>query len=95
VSTASQTFWCYKRGLLVLKLSSAPGVFAPTSSATGTPVPCAFGSGQFMSLEWEPRVLVLLARANDLVEFIELLEDRRYQVSVDAPSMKAMPLRFL
>lgn len=48
-----------------------------------------------MSLEWEPRVLVLLARANDLVEFIELLEDRRYQVSVDAPSMKAMPLRFL
>jgi hypothetical protein len=95
VSTASQTFWCYKRGLLVLKLSSAPGVFAPTNSASGTPVPCGFASGQFMSIEWEPRVLVLLERANDLVEFIELLEDRRYQVAVEAPSMKVMPLRFL
>lgn len=104
VSTGPQTFWCYKRGLLVLKLSSAAGVFAATRAertADGDVVEaadgerCAFASGQFLSAEWEPRVRVLLDRANDLVEFIELLEDRRYQVDLDPPSMKSRPFRFL
>ena len=70
-------------------------MFVPTTGASAAQMPCGFASGQFMSVEWEPRVLVLLERANDLVEFIELLEDRRYQVAVEAPSMKVMPLRFL
>lgn len=103
VSTAPQTFWCYKRGLLVLKLSSAPGVFIPTLVDKSDPddvaadagARCAFGSGQFLSTEWEPRVRLLLDRANDLVELIELLEDRRYQVDVEAPSMKTRPFRRL
>jgi len=104
VSTGPQTFWCYKRGLLVLKLSSSPGLFVPTKAerdddgaviAGDDNPPCAFASGQFLSAEWEPRVRVLLDRANDLVELIELLEDRRYQVDLDPPSMKSRPFRFL
>ncbi len=99
-SSGPQEFWCYKRGLLVLRLSSAPGVFTPTrgpieQDPEGLMSPCPFGSGQFMSLEWEPRVRLLLQRANDLVEFIELLEDRRYQVDLDPPSKRARPFRFL
>jgi len=98
-TTEAQTFWCYKRGLLVLKLSSAPGSYIPTRGP-GHPgdadmTPCTFGSGQFMSVEWEPRVRVLLERAQDLVEFIELLEDRRYQVDLEPPSKRARPFRFL
>ena len=98
-TTEAQTFWCYKRGLLVLRLSSAPGSYIPTRGP-GPPgdvdmTPCPFGSGQFMSVEWEPRVRVLLDRAQDLVEFIELLEDRRYQVDLEPPSKRARPFRFL
>ena len=104
MSTSPQTFWCYKRGLLVLTLSSSAGVFARTKAeriadgdvvASNDTERCAFASGQFLSAEWEPRVRVLLDRANDLVEFIELLEDRRYQVDLDPPSMKSRPFRFL
>ena len=99
-TTEAQTFWCYKRGLLVLRLSSAPGIFVPTRGPSdpdtdGSMAPCPFGSGQFMSTEWEPRVRVLLDRAQDLVEFIELLEDRRYAVDLEAPSKRARPFRFL
>jgi len=99
-SSEGQTFWCYKRGLLVLRLSSLAGSFVPTRGPPGEDpeglmARCAFGSGQFMSIEWEPRVRILLDRANDLVEFIELLEDRRYQVDLDPPSKKARPFRFL
>jgi hypothetical protein len=99
-STSAQEFWCYKRGLLVLRLSSAPGPFVPTRSPADAdgenalPL-CPFGSGQFMSVEWEPRVRVLLDRAQDLVDFIELLEDRRYQVDLEPPSKRARPFRFL
>ncbi len=93
-------FWCYKRGLLVLRLSSEPGVFVPTRGAVdpdplGLMAPCLFGSGHFMSTEWEPRVRLLVARAQDLVELIELLEDRRYQIDVHAPSGRSWPRRFL
>ena len=104
VSSSPQTFWCYKRGLLVLKLSAAAGPFLPTSAARtadgdviadADSATCTFASGQFLSAEWEPRVRVLLDRANDLVEFIELLEDRRYAVDLDPPSMKSRPFRFL
>jgi hypothetical protein len=99
-TTEAQTFWCYKRGLLVLRLSSAPGIFVPTRGPAapdtdGSMAPCPFGSGQFMSTEWEPRVRVLLDRAQDLVEFIELLEDRRYAVDLEPPSKRARPFRFL
>ena len=103
MSTTSQTFWIYKRGFLVLKLSSSAGLFQTTTERDDAGVAlvrndaerCLFASGQFMSTEWEPRVRLLLDRANDLVELIELLEDRRYQVDVEPPSMKARPFRFL
>ncbi len=81
-------------------MSSAPGSFLPTRGKPDdddgeVPPHCAFGSGQFMSVEWEPRVRVLLDRAQDLVDFIELLEDRRYQVDLEPPSKRARPFRFL
>ncbi len=97
-----QEFWCYKRGLLVLRFASSSGVFLPTRGPLpperdpeGTMKPCAFASGQFLSVEWEPRVRLLLDRAEDLVELIELLEDRRYEVDLEPPSKKARPMRFL
>lgn len=96
-----QRFWLYKRGQLVLVFSSAPGPFLPTKGAVSEGEreelerPCAFASGQFMSVEWEPRVRRILARADDLVEFIELLEDRRYEVDLEPPSQRARPLRWL
>ena len=98
----AQEFWCYKRGLLVLRFSSSGGVFIPTRGALApdqdpenSMKPCVFASGQFLSVEWEPRVRLLLDRAQDLVELIELLEDRRYEVDLDPPSKKSRPLRFL
>jgi hypothetical protein len=96
----AQEFWCYKRGLLVLKLSSAPGPFVPTrgppaADPEGLMRPCSFVSGQFLSVEWEPRVRLLIDRAADLVDLVELLADRHYQVDVDPPSPKARPFRFL
>jgi hypothetical protein len=101
-ATKAQDLWCYKRGQLVLKFSSSPGVFVPTKGplpADRDPErwmnPCGFASGQFLSLEWEPRVRLLLERACDLVDFIELLEDRRYQVDLEPPSQKGRPFRFL
>lgn len=98
----AQEFWCYKRGLLVLRFSSAPGPFVPTKGpipverdSDGLMRPCAFASGQFLSVEWEPRVRLLLDRSQDLVELIELLEDRRYEVDLEPPSKKSRPMRFL
>lgn len=95
-----QHFWLYKRGQLVLVFSSKPGVMKPTvAPPDGDPEkllePCAFASGQFMSVEWEPRVRRILKRADDLVEFIELLEDRRYEVDLEPPSKRVRPFRFL
>lgn len=96
-----QRFWLYKRGQLVLVFSSAPGPFRPTTGVVpeGDPEgllrPCAFASGQFMSVEWEPRIRRVLARADDLVELIELLEDRRYEVDLEPPSKRVRPLRWL
>lgn len=96
-----QRFWLYKRGQLILVFSSAPGAFLPT---TGPPLgsdpgglmrPCSFASGQFMSVEWEPRVRRIVERADDLVELIELLEDRRYEVDLEPPSKRVRPLRWL
>ena len=102
METAAQEFWCYKRGLLVLRFSSSSGVFVPTRGPLpperdpeGCMKPCTFASGQFLSVEWEPRVRLLLDRAQDLVELIELLEDRRYDVDLDPPSKKSRPMRFL
>jgi hypothetical protein len=95
-------FWCYKRGVLVLRLQAVPGPFVPTKGAVsplddkdGLMRPCSFASGQFLSTEWEPRVRLLLERACDLVDFIELLEDRRYEVEADPPSLRKRPFRQL
>lgn len=96
-----QRFWLYKRGQLVLVFSSAPGPFLPTTGDAsdddpeGLMKPCSFASGQFMSVEWEPRVRRILARADDLVELIELLEDRNYEVDLEPPSQRVRPLRWL
>lgn len=86
----------------MLRLQAAPGVFVPTKGALpvdddkeGLMRPCPFASGQFLSTEWEPRVRVLLDRAEDLVDFIELLEDRRYEVDADPPSLRKRPFRQL
>jgi hypothetical protein len=99
---AAQVFWVYKRGLLVLRLSSEPGVLLPTRGALvadqdpdGLMTPHPFLSGQFLSLEWEPRVRVLLGRSRDLVDFVELLEDRRYAVDLEPPAQRVRPFRFL
>jgi hypothetical protein len=97
-----QRFWLYKRGQLVLVFSSQPGAFVPTQGAPvdgqdpqGLMRPSAFASGQFLSLEWEPRIRLLMRRADDLVELIELLEDRRYEVDLEPPSGRVRHFRFL
>lgn len=97
-----QRFWLYKRGKLVLVFSSEPGPFVPTTGPLsegrdpgGLMRPCPFASGQFLSVVWEPRVRRILARADDLVELIERLEDRRYEVDVEPPSRRVRPFRFL
>ena len=97
-----QTFWVYKRGQLVLIFQSTPGVFVPTRGPLdpdGDPdklmARCGWASGQYMSIEWEPRVRLLQRRAHDLVDFIELLEDRRYEVDLDPPSQRTRPFRSL
>src|SRR5688572_5727109 len=99
---APQTFWVYKRGQLVLIFRAAAGVFIPTrgplapeADPEGYMEPCEYASGQYLSLEWEPRVRMVQKRAQDLVEFIELLEDRHYEVDLEPPSMKTRPFRSL
>ncbi|MCC7073197.1 MAG: hypothetical protein IT383_17885 [Deltaproteobacteria bacterium] len=98
----TQTFWVYKRGQLVLIFRADGGVFLPTrgplapeADPEGLMAPCEFASGQFLSVEWEPRVRLVLKRARDLVELIELLEDRRYEVDLEPPSQKTRPIRSL
>ncbi|OGQ18514.1 MAG: hypothetical protein A2138_08165 [Deltaproteobacteria bacterium RBG_16_71_12] len=98
----TQTFWVYKRGQLVLIFRADGGAFIPTRGALEPEAdpeqlmaPCEFASGQFLSVEWEPRVRLVLRRARDLVELIELLEDRRYEVDLEPPSQKARPFRSL
>jgi hypothetical protein len=95
-------FWCYKRGILVLRLVATPGILVPTTGALppendpeGRMAPCSFASGQFLSAEWEPRIRLLLTRARDLVDFIELLEDRRYEVDANPPSLRKRPFQKL
>jgi hypothetical protein len=97
-----QRFWLYKRGQLVLTFDSRPGSFVPTTGPIderdddqALMAPNEWGSGQFMSIEWEPRVRRLMRRADDLVEFIELLEDRRYEVDLDPPSKRVRHFRWL
>lgn len=95
-----QAFWVYKRGQLVLSFSSAPGFFVPTRGVRADDDPAwyaevAYASGQFMSVEWEPRVRFILRRATDLVDFIERLEDRRYEVDLEPPSHQTRPFRSL
>ena len=95
-----QSFWVYKRGHLVLMFTSTPGYFVPTKGPRATDDPawyaeCAFASGQMMSVEWEPRVRFVLARARDLVDFIERLEDRRYEIDLEPPSHRLRPHRSL
>ena len=97
-----QTFWVYKRGQLVLIFSSVAGTLLPTRGPLdpdGDPdnlmARCPWASGQYLSLEWEPRVRALHKRAQDLVDFIELLEDRRYEVDLDPPSQRTRPFRSL
>ena len=86
----------------MLRLQATPGPFVPTKGALpadddkeGLMRPCAFASGQFLSTEWEPRVRLLLDRAENLVDFIELLEDRRYDVEAEPPSLRKRPFRQL
>lgn len=97
-----QTFWVYKRGQLVLIFRAAPGPFIPTrgpldvgADPEGLMASCLWGTGQYLSLEWEPRVRMIHRRAQDLVEFIELLEDRHYEVDLEPPSQKTRPFRSL
>jgi len=96
-----ERFWLYKRGQLVLTFSSEPGPFLPTVAELDDGDPagllrqCEFASGQFLSVEWEPRVRHVLRRAVDLFDFIERLEDRRYEVDLQPPSQKARPFRWL
>jgi hypothetical protein len=99
---APQTFWVYKRGQLILIFRAAGGSFVPTRGPLepdGDPerlmAECPWGSGQYLSVEWEPRVRMIARRAQDLVEFIELLEDRSYEVDLDPPSQKTRPFRSL
>lgn len=98
----TQTFWVYKRGQLVLVFKAEAGPFVPTRGALdpacdpeGLMTPCSWASGQFLSLEWEPRIRMIQRRSRDLVELIELLEDRHYEVDLDPPSQKVRPFRSL
>jgi hypothetical protein len=102
VEAQAQTFWVYKRGQLVLIFKAAGGSFIPTRGPLdpeGDPEhlmsPCGWASGQYLSLEWEPRVRMIFKRAADLIEFIELLEDRHYEVDLEPPSQKTRPFRSL
>lgn len=97
-----QSFWLYKRGQLVLLFSSEPGRFVPTRGPVDPAndperlmVWCGYASGQFMSVEWEPRVRRIVERATDLVELIELLEDRRYEVDLEPPSQRVRRFKAL
>ena len=97
-----QHFWLYKRGQLVLAFSSQPGPLVPTTGPLrpeedelGWMEPCPFASGQFLSVAWEPRVRRIVGRAEDLVELIELFEDRRYEVDLEPPSKRQRHFRFL
>ncbi|MCP4500052.1 MAG: hypothetical protein GY822_08835 [Deltaproteobacteria bacterium] len=90
-----QRFWVYKRGQLVLMAGSNPGDFSPTRKEELVLSECSWASGQFMSVEWEPRVRIILKRACDLVDFVERLEDRRYAVDLTPPSASMRALRFL
>jgi hypothetical protein len=99
---APQTFWVYKRGQLVLIFQAAAGVFLPTrgpldpdADPENLMAPCAWGGGQYLSTEWEPRIRMIHRRAQDLIEFIELLEDRHYEVDLEPPSQKTRPFRSL
>ena len=98
----AQTFWVYKRGQLILVFRAAAGPFIPTRGPLdpeGDPerlmTGCDWASGMFLSVEWEPRVRMIHRRAQDLVEFIELLEDRHYEVDLEPPSQKTRPFRSL
>jgi hypothetical protein len=95
-----QQFWLYKRGQLVLVFNSAAGPFIPTRGVPDEDPQnlmklWEWGSGQFMSTEWEPRVRHIMRRAEDLVDFIERLEDRRYEVDLEPPSKRVRHFRFL
>lgn len=99
---AAQTFWVYKRGQLVLIFKAAAGPFIPTrgpldpaGDPQGLMAACPWGTGQYLSVEWEPRVRMIHRRAQDLIEFIELLEDRHYEVDLEPPSQKTRPFRSL
>jgi hypothetical protein len=95
---APTELWVYKRGLLVLHVRTQPGVLTPTLTSptlSAPPQPCPFCSGQFLSVEWEPRVRVLLGRARSLSEFIEVLRDRRYAIDTHPPSLRLHPTRSL
>lgn len=102
-ASSVQRFWVYKKGRLVLLFQGKPGPFVSTHQAAEKHDEenvkqwhiCAFASGQFMNREWEPRILRILSEADDLVEFIELLEDRKYEVDIEAPSRKNRPFRHL
>lgn len=98
----AQQFWVYKRGQLILVFRAAPGIFIPTRGALDPSADphrwmaeCPWASGMYLSIEWEPRVRMIHKRAQDLVEFIELLEDRHYEVDLEPPSQKTRPFRSL
>ncbi|HEY4221122.1 MAG TPA: hypothetical protein VGO62_07260 [Myxococcota bacterium] len=102
LATGPQTFWVYKRGQLVLIFKAMRGAFIPTKGPLdkdGDPMNlmeiCEYASGQYLSVEWEPRVRMIHKRSADLVELIELLEDRHYEVDLDPPSQRTRPFRSL
>jgi hypothetical protein len=76
-----------------MRLSSTGGPLQPTQRKLMARTH-AFCQGQFLSTEWEPRIRALLERAVDFIDFVELLDDRRYHVTPDAPSTRYTPQRF-
>ena len=102
VEANAQTFWVYKRGQLVLVFRASAGLFIPTkgpldedADPEGWMAWCEWSAGQYLSVEWEPRVRAIHKRAQDLVDFIELLEDRHYAVDLEPPSQRIRPFRTL
>jgi hypothetical protein len=91
---APTELWIYKRGLLVLRLHPKAGELTPTQ-ASAPSTPSLFCSGQFFSIEWEPRVCVLLERSRSFHEFLEVLRDRRYAVETRPPALRFHPVRSL
>jgi hypothetical protein len=80
--------WVYKRGLLVLHLQAHAGNIESARTTDAAPVASSYCHGQFLSMEWQPRICTLLERSRTLAEFLSMLEDRNYHVDTRPPSIR-------